>query len=180
MASPSDITLAGPATDVSPELRALFGPFLGGPDALRLTIGDTEEQGFVRSHLDRFDRDWTPASCACVFAPRVLHRVPDLVALMEQTHRVLMPGGYLIVVSPYASSDDAWEDPRTVRAFTEHTWVFFASQGFLGAHLNLVPMPDLQLGADGLVGRQAELQVKKRFMRNVIQEMHVVLRKVEA
>jgi hypothetical protein len=44
-----------------------------------------------------------------------------------------------------------------------------------------VPYPDLQLGGLGpnAARSQAELGVKKRFMRNVIQEVHAVLQKAK-
>ena len=181
-----DLELKGAASDVGEYIRLVFGPFLGPTGATRLYISPDEaaEPGFLASGPRDLD-DRSSGSVDCVLANRMLHLVPDLVAVVGDIHRVLKADGTLCIVSPYGSSDDAWSDPRTRRALTEHTWAAFNGEHvgipftFEGVHLNLVPAHDLQLGADGIVGRQAELQVKKRFLRNCIREMHVVLKKVE-
>ncbi len=160
----------------------MFGPFLGGAGAVRVNLSLDEtspEQGFANALVG--PQGWgfslDDGSVDCVLAAHVLHCVGDLVGLMRALARALKVGGYLIIVSPYASSDDAWADPRTVRALTEHTFPHFAALGFEAAHLNIVPRRDLQLGRDGIVGQRAEFEVKKRFMRNVVHQMHVVLKK---
>jgi SAM-dependent methyltransferase len=130
-----------------------------------------------------------------VLASHVLEHITGLVPLMREIHRALKPGGHLCVVSPYVSSDDAWEDPTHVRAFTELSFHYFneklySKPGHAGHYpseidftLNvvsttLVPFADL---VDPLspnrIGSQAEMAIKKRFMRNIIKEMQVVLSK---
>lgn len=137
-----------------------------------------------------------------VLASHVLEHITNLIPLMREIHRVLKPGGHLCLVSPYASSDDAWEDPTHVRAFTEQSFRYFDRRLYEKADhaghypseiefifetvkTDLIPFPDtllelrretLELGA---TRAQANLEVKRRFMRNVIKELQVVLRKVE-
>jgi hypothetical protein len=53
------------------------------------------------------------------------HRAPDLVALMEEIYRVMAAGDKATVVAPYYTSIRAWQDPTTVRAVNEATFLFF-------------------------------------------------------
>jgi SAM-dependent methyltransferase len=53
-----------------------------------------------------------------VVAEHVLEHVPDLVRLMEEIHRVLVPGGVLRLEVPYFAHPDAFRDPTHVRFFT--------------------------------------------------------------
>lgn len=212
-----------PASDVSDRIRTFFGPYMGpaGSTRLNLGCGRSPEVGFV--NLDRrggagadvvFDLEacgyaleqlpmpgagepFPDGSVDAVLASHVLEHVTNLIPLMRELHRVLKPGGHLCIVVPYASSDDAVEDPTHVRYFTERSFMYFDQAlyekpdhagsypsdidfTFNVVKTTLIPYPDLQLGADGIVGQQAELQVKKRFMRNVIREIHAVLQKGEA
>lgn len=215
-----------PPTDTvepSAHVRGMFGEFLGGAGALRLNLGcgDHPEPGFVNvdrvvgfgadvifdlEHCakDAFGELWpwqlpfVTGSVDCVLASHVLEHITNLIPLMREIHRVLTPGGYLIVVAPYASSDGAWEDPTHVRAFTERSWTYFdrrmyETPGHAGAYpspidfcfdvvkVDLVLFEDIRESVASLdpLARKLEIDVKKRFMRNIIQEQHAVLRKVE-
>jgi SAM-dependent methyltransferase len=218
-----DVTLSTP--DVSQRIRAFFGPYMGPAGATRLNLGcgRAPEPGFV--NVDKrggagadvvFDLEacgydaqiplpgnggpenpFPDDSVDAILASHVLEHIWQLIPLMRELHRVLKVGGHLCIVVPYASSDDAVEDPTHVRFFTERSFMYFDKRlyekpdhagsypsdidfAFDVVKTTLVPYPDLQLGAGGIVGQQAELQVKKRFMRNVIREIHAVLQKVEA
>src|SRR4051794_24874777 len=94
-----DLELTGIATDVSPNLRTLFGPYLGPTGATRINLTDAgqHEDGFRHTAWPLLG--WTGVDC--VLAAHVLHRVPDLTALIADVHRMLNPGGHLIIVSPY-------------------------------------------------------------------------------
>ena len=173
---------------VTAQMQTLFGRWLG---AVNLNVGLDSlvwEPGFV--NVDRPGRPDVDLTCDsqtlslalangsvdCILARRVLERMTDLKAAIAEFHRLLKPGGYLIAVTPYASSDDAWEDPANVRAFTERSWSYFP--GYRLAALTLVPFADLAPSSLAVVGDGAEFAVKKRFLRNVVREMHAVLEKV--
>ena len=131
----------------------------------------------------------------CIFGSHVFEHIRNFVPLVEDFHRILKPGGYLISITPYMGSDDAWECPHHVRAFNENTWYYFDQRLYgdvscdsagLGAWQNyrgnfqieqviLVPYPQFTKEA------QEDLQsfeFKKKHWRNVIQEVQAVLRKV--
>ncbi|HLA41129.1 MAG TPA: class I SAM-dependent methyltransferase [Candidatus Glassbacteria bacterium] len=60
-----------------------------------------------------------------VVAEHLLEHVPDLVALMEEIHRVLAPGGCLRIEVPYFSHPDAFRDPTHARFFTWESLDYF-------------------------------------------------------
>jgi len=190
----------------TPRVCDLFGPYLGGADALRVNLGcgHNVEPGFL--NLDRvhghgadivFDLEdcahltalpFSTGSVACVLASHVLEHITGLIPLLREIHRILQPGGSLIAVTPYASSDDAWEDPTHVRSFTERSWYYFNPRlyaqpnhagsypspvdfCFAVAQVTLVPCPDY------LAASPEMLEAAKRCYRNVIREMHAILRK---
>jgi SAM-dependent methyltransferase len=63
-----------------------------------------------------------------VVAEHVLEHVPDLVALMEEIHRVLAPGGVLKLEVPYFAHPDAYRDPTHVRFFTWESMDYFVDE----------------------------------------------------
>lgn len=184
-------------TPVANHVGAPFGAYVGSDAARRLNLAGIE-LGFVNCDLlarqdVAGDERITPlpfsdASFECVLGAHVFQRVRDFLPLVADLHRILQPGGYLIAVTPHCGSDDAWDSPHHVRAFSENTWRHVAQQLFerqglvwRPARIDLVPYPDLQLGGLGPNATRsvAELEIKRRFMRNVIHEVHVVLQKVE-
>jgi len=64
-------------------------------------------------------------SADVVVAEHLLEHVPDLVALMEEIHRVLAPGGCLRIEVPYFSHPDAFRDPTHLRFFTWESLDYF-------------------------------------------------------
>lgn len=205
-----------PARDLSrfsPSVQQLFGEYVGD---CNINIGcglSGQERGFI--NIDRVDapgvdsvvnleqvhRSKTlgpPNSTDCVLASHVLEHIRNLIPLMREIHRVLKPGGYLCAVTPYASSDDADEDPTHVRRFTEKSWMYFDRRlyerpGHCGHYpsevdfcfdvvkVSLVPYPDMEKAASDAARRQGvfnALDIWKRTQRNVIKEMIAVLRKV--
>lgn len=123
----------------------------------------------------------------CVLASHVLEHIANLIPLMRDIHRVLKPGGHLIAVTPYASSNDAVEDPTHVRFFTEASWYYFDRRlyertGHAGNYDSPVDF-SFDVLAVSLVPYQEflgdpELDWKMKHWRNIIREVQAVLRKV--
>jgi len=207
----------------SPKVQELFAANVG---AVNLNIGcgrSGQEPGFI--NLDRvagpgvdlvmdletcagnpgyfpgWPRDeyaWMErGSIDCVLASHVLEHITHIIPLMREIHRVLKPGGYLCIASPYASSDDAVEDPTHVRYFTERSWYYFdrrlyEKDGHAGSYaspvdfcfdvvaVHLVPYPEVQEAASrrAMQGDFTALDTWKRNNRNVIKEMIAILRTV--
>lgn len=64
-----------------------------------------------------------------VHCSHVLEHLENLVAVMEEVHRILRPGGSLFVRVPYYRSPGAFQDPTHKRFFTEKTFEYFTPDG---------------------------------------------------
>lgn len=176
-------------------MSTLFGKYIGEAN-LNIGCGHNIEPAFV--NLDKqgglevdvlhdlengLPEEFKDNSFDLVFASHVMEHIVNLTPLMRDIHRVLKPGGYFIAVTPYCSSDDAWDAPDHVRAFSENTWHYFNRKLYKGDHagsywteidfdLNvveiiLVPMPEFR--------KDLEIEFKKKHYRNIIQEIHAIL-----
>lgn len=63
-----------------------------------------------------------------IHAYDVLEHVHDVVAFMEEVHRVCAPEGVVHITVPHFSSGNAWRDPTHRRAFTHDTLLYFDSR----------------------------------------------------
>jgi len=204
------ISLAHGDIRFSNKVQEFFGKFVGSTN-LNLGCGRNPEPGFV--NLDRSPglgvdvvSDLETPGCLSqvsgvydfVLASHVLEHIHNLIPLMREIHRVLRPGGHLGIACPYASSDDAVEDPTHVRFFTERSFQYFDRRlyerlGHAGSynsevdfifemvHNWWVPFPDVQEAAikAAAQGHLGVLDVMRRHQRNVVRELVVVLRKAE-
>ncbi len=60
-----------------------------------------------------------------VICRHVLEHVPALVPLIEEIHRILVPGGVLAAEVPYFGHPDAFRDPTHCRFFTWGSFDYF-------------------------------------------------------
>ena len=60
-----------------------------------------------------------------VFMNHALEHVGDVVAVMNEVHRVLKPGGRVVVQVPYFRCTDAYNDPTHTHFFTAGTLDYF-------------------------------------------------------
>ena len=68
---------------------------------------------------------WPSESVEALRCSHYVEHVIDLVAFMNEAHRVLVPGGSLEIVHPYQHSDRAWQDPTHVRALNLKSWDYY-------------------------------------------------------
>lgn len=200
--------ILAPAVAFDSHTHQMFGAYLGVKN-LNLGCAKNHQLGFVNldmnpavnpdvlfnlEHCAPGSLPFESGSFDCVLGSHVFEHITNLVELMAELHRILRPGGHVIAVTPYLSSDDAWDSPHHVRAFSEQTWHYFsktlyevdhiahagfgASQGidypcWRVHEVRFVPYPDL------LGQTQEKLEFMKRHFRNVVKELHVVLQKPE-
>ncbi len=178
----------------------LFGAYLG-VDNLYLGSGRNHEPGFlsldcsphvgadVVHDLEVLPLPFGAHAFDCVFGSHVFEHIhrERFLPLVGDLVRILRPGGYLISVTPYCSSDDAIDNPFHHQAFSETTWHYAdrrlyrpgtAGNSDFGVdwalpvvYTALVPYPEF-VGHPNLEGLT-------RHSRNIIREIHVVLRKPE-
>lgn len=180
--------------------EARYGKYLVGKK-LNVGCANNHEPGFINVdknpdvHPDVVhDLECPPLpfddnSIDSILGSHIFEHVTNFVPLVEDFHRILKPGGHLLSITPYISSDNAWDNPHHVRGFTEMTWQYFdqrlyqggpgnagngATEGYKGNFqvIEIVMIPTVEFEND------EDIQFKKRHWRNVIQEIHAVLRKV--
>jgi len=132
-----------------------------------------------------------------ILASHVLEHVRGIFPLMRDLWRVLKPGGYLIAVTPHGSGDDAWDNPHHVRGFSDVTAHYFTdrlyrAQGTAGTGATqgeqfgnwvvvqsaLVPFPKFLRPIPWWKFWEPDLDFKVRHYRNVIQEVHMIMRAI--
>ena len=116
-----------------------------------------------------------------------IEHIKDTLALMQDLHRVAIPGAKITIRTPYGSSDDAWEDPTHVRAYFLQSWLYFAQPAYWRADYGY--RGDWQaelvvLSVDKYDPRIAEFQpediLRKVYVeRNLVKEMTAVLRAIK-
>lgn len=111
---------------------------------MEIGAGDNRRPGFTA--LDRrddadvvWDLENTPlpfddGSVIEVRAEQVLEHIHGLIPLMNDLHRVLAPGGQLVIEVPLATDGTRWfgeafRDPTHVRFFTHETFDYFTVGG---------------------------------------------------
>lgn len=62
-----------------------------------------------------------------VYAINVLEHLDDVVATMEEIHRVSRPGAEVRIMVPFPSGHHAWTDPTHKRAFMSRSFQYFTS-----------------------------------------------------
>ncbi len=75
-------------------------------------------------------------------ASHVLEHIHDLIAFMEEAHRVLVPHGLFEIIVPAWTSPGAFEDPTHARYFTDRTFDHFSPDGphayYTKAHFRVI------------------------------------------
>lgn len=79
----------------------------------------------VIADIDRGSLPFRGGSFALVGAFDVIEHAADLVALMEEIHRVLRAGGVLRLTTPHFSSANAYTDPTHRRALGLRSFLYF-------------------------------------------------------
>ena len=78
----------------------------------------------VHSHVYG-DVVFSEASLDEIVAIDVLEHIPDLERFMTHCLSLLKEGGRFEILVPYDLSHGAWQDPTHVRAFNEHSWLYY-------------------------------------------------------
>lgn len=103
-----------------------------------LGCGNNKQEGFTGIDIaktdsadivfDLFKPKWTFAKDDSVDALHCSHffeHVPDMMAFMNECHRILKHGGQLTVISPYYSSVRCWQDPTHKNAISEMSFLYY-------------------------------------------------------
>ena len=81
-----------------------------------------------RVDLEQYPWPWEDGSVEELICSHYVEHCPDLVAFMNECHRILEPGGTLRILCPYQHSDRAWQDPTHIRALNFKSWDYYDAQ----------------------------------------------------
>ena len=78
--------------------------------------------------LEKYPWPWDDDSVEALRSSHYVEHCADLVAFMNECHRILKPGGELRILCPYQHSDRAWQDPTHVRALNLKSWAYYDAE----------------------------------------------------
>lgn len=112
----------------------------------------------------------------------VFEHIRNPLAMLRELWRVAKPGCSLVIMTPYGSSDNAWEDPTHVRPIFKDTYIYFNPLAYARADYGVdfdwkYKMREFRLDstffAEDVSDEQVALAVAT--MRNVVKEFIVEL-----
>lgn len=116
-----------------------------------------------------------------------IEHTSDLIAFMNELHRIMKPGAQCMIIAPYYSSMRAWQDPTHTRAISEATFLYFNQQWLRDNgldHYRVTADFDFSYGyafAPEWASRSEEARAfAVRHYINVISDIQVTLTKREA
>ena len=74
-----------------------------------------------------------PDSFDLVYANHVFEHIADVMFLLEEAHRILKPGGKLVINTPHFSSSDFYIDPTHKHPFASQSFDYFDPSTHLGS-----------------------------------------------
>lgn len=107
------------------------------PIRLEIACGQQKDDGWVGvdivktavtdvvHDLNSYPWPFEDGSVAEARCSHYIEHVPDLIAFMNEVHRILAPGAQCLFIAPYYTSVRAWQDPTHVRAISEQTFLYF-------------------------------------------------------
>ncbi|WP_316172420.1 class I SAM-dependent methyltransferase [Bradyrhizobium sp. SZCCHNRI2049] len=119
-----------------------------------------------------------------ILASHVIEHIVDTLPLMQELHRVARPDALMTIRVPYGSSDEAWEDPTHVRAYTLGSFGYFGQPHYWRAdylYRGDWSVETIWLAiSDEFKGESAErIMGRVKRERNVVTEMVAQLRAVK-
>ncbi len=75
--------------------------------------------------LEKFPWPFPDNSVDEIVCNHYIEHTKDLIAFMNELHRIMVPGGSALIRAPYYNSMRAWQDPTHTRAISEATFLYY-------------------------------------------------------
>ena len=169
----------------------------GSTTRLNLGCGMTRLDGFmgvdripadsvdVVHDLDQFPYPWPDSSVEEILMDNTLEHLDDVVAVIEELHRILVPGGRAIIIVPYAKSDGAFVDPTHKHFFIERSLDYFDGKSEYSYYSKVAFSVEYELCSLDLGWRQKFRnllpfrRVLRYFLMNMYDEVRFTLTKAD-
>jgi predicted SAM-dependent methyltransferase len=104
---------------------------------LDLACGKKKREGFIGvdivemdgvdlvHDLTKYPWPFPDESVEEIYCSHYIEHAPDIVAFMNEMHRILVTGGKARLIAPYYNSVGCWQDPTHKRAISESTFAYF-------------------------------------------------------
>jgi ubiquinone/menaquinone biosynthesis C-methylase UbiE len=101
--------------------------------------------------LEKFPWPFPDNSVDEAVCSHYVEHTKDIIKFMDEVHRILVPGGKIMIRAPYYNSMRAWQDPTHTRAISEATFLYFNKSWRKANRLNHYPIKsdfDFSFGYD--------------------------------
>lgn len=132
--------------------------------------------------LEKFPWPFPDNSVDEIVCNHYIEHTKDLIAFMNELHRIMVPGGTAIIRAPYYNSMRAWQDPTHVRAISEATFLYYNQDWLKANKLDHYPIKcnfDFSYGYDFAPDWAMRSEESKAFAvrhyTNVVMDIQAVL-----
>lgn len=114
-----------------------------------------------------------------IYGSHIIEHIKNIDALMYEIWRICKNGATCLFITPYLSSDDAFESSGHVRFMNENSWMYFDKQvntyvGYHGVKYDFRVVKTILIVHQEFLN-DPELDFKKEHFRNIVKEMHCEL-----
>ena len=83
----------------------------------------------VLHDLDIYPYPFEDNTFEYIYCHHVIEHIADIVRFMEEVHRILKPGGNLMIYTPHFSSSNSWTDPTHNHHLGYFSFDYFSDNG---------------------------------------------------
>ena len=113
-----------------------------------------------------------------------IEHTKDIIAFMDEVHRILKPGAKILIRAPYYNGVRAWQDPTHTRVISEATFLYYNKEWRVMNKLDHYPIKadfDFNFGYDFMPDWAMRSEEAKAFAvrhyTNVIADIQAILTK---
>ncbi len=153
------------------------------PGFFGVDIADSKEVDAVWD-LEKFPWPFPDNSVDEAVCNHYIEHTKDLIAFMNEVHRILRPGAQILFRAPYYNSMRAWQDPTHTRAISEATFLYYNQDWLKANKLDHYPIKadfDFSFGYDFAPDWAMRAEESRAFAvrhyTNVVMDIQAILTK---